>query len=431
MFRVCHIAVLVFGLLLGGQTLFASNPQNVILCIGDGMGPEQVKAARYYAGTNLFFETLPYQSTMTTHPANSYHVTDSGASATAMATGRKVNIGTISVRNPGDGSAMDTLLEFFKARGKATGLITTSHITDATPAAFGAHTTSRYNFEEIAADYLNQSRPDVLFGGGGFGMDTNAIVEAGYTLVSDTNELYALDTASSSFVAGVFGETAIPVETQGLGELPHLHQMVEVALDILDNNPGGFFLLVEGARIDHGGHANDIEIVIHEVLEFDRSIQMAYHWMAGRNDTLLIVTADHETGGLNVLANHGSGNYPAVSWTGIEHTGIPVPVYAHGFKADLATNIQDNTEIHSMIIESTLPDGWAFPGNTTQQGFHLEWTSTSGNVYRIEHARSLADANWATNSTYTANSSHSVLPIPESHTNSNMFFRVVPGTAPE
>lgn len=425
-----HIPFIVFGLLIGSQAIFADGLRNVILCIGDGMGPEQVKAARYYAGTNLFFETLPYQSSMTTHCANN-PVTDSGASATAMATGNKVSLGTISLRIPGDGSAMETLLEFFKSRGKATGLITTSHLTDATPAAFGAHTTNRYNFGIITDQYLNQTRPNVLFGGGGFGTDTNMAIAAGYTVVSDTNDLYTLDTESATFVAGVFGESYLPYEIEGLGELPHLHQMVEVALRILDNDPDGFFLLIEGARIDHGGHINDIEIVVHEVLEFDRSIQTARNWMAARDDTLLLVTADHETGGLNVLTNNGAGNYPAASWVGYNHSSTPVPVYATGYKADLATNVKDNTQIHSMVIESTLPDGWAFPGNTTQQGVQLEWVSTSGNVYRIEHSQSLESPNWATNGSYPATSSHTASAIIDTLSNTQMFFRVIPDTAPE
>lgn len=430
MVRIRHIPTLALGLIVGCQALFAGSPHNVILCIGDGMGAEQVKAARCFTGTNLFIETLPYQSSMTTFSAND-PVTDSAASATAMATGVKVNLGTISLQIPGDGSAMETLIEFFKARGKATGLITTSHITDATPAAFGAHSTNRYNFGEIASHYLNQTRPNVLFGGGGFGMDPNMAIEAGFMVVTDTNDLYALDAESATFVSGVFGETYIPYETEGLGELPHLHQMVEVALSILDNDPDGFFLLIEGARIDHGGHLNDIGIVVHEVLEFDRSIQTVCNWMTGRDDTLLIVTADHETGGLNVQTNNGPGNYPTVFWETIFHSSIPVPVYAAGYKADLAANVHDNTQIHSMIIESTLPDGWALPGNTTQQGFQLEWTSNSGSVYRIEHAQSLISSNWQTNTFYTATSSHSASTIIENQTTPKMYFRIIPETASE
>jgi alkaline phosphatase len=114
------------------QTAWTAPIRNVILCIGDGMGPEQVKAARCYAGTNLFFEEFPYQTNMTTWSANST-VTDSAAAATAMATGIKVDNGVISLQLPGNGSETETLLEYFKERDKATGLVATSYITHATP----------------------------------------------------------------------------------------------------------------------------------------------------------------------------------------------------------------------------------------------------------------------------------------------------------
>ena len=172
---------LLFALLLlpavAASTALAAGPKNVIFLIGDGMGPEQVKAANYYNGGSLSFELFPYQGLVTTYAANS-SVTDSAAAGTALATGYKVNNGVISQARPANadypvyGSEMETLLEYYKAEGKSTGLVTTTYMIHATPAAFGAHESSRDNTSGIAADYLNQTRPNVLFGGGFNGMSS-------------------------------------------------------------------------------------------------------------------------------------------------------------------------------------------------------------------------------------------------------------------
>ncbi|UCE47183.1 MAG: alkaline phosphatase, partial [Phycisphaerales bacterium] len=171
------------------------------------MGPEQVKAAGMYAngqpGT-LFFESLPYQGELTTHSANS-EVPDSAAAGTAMATGVKVNNGVISLAIPGDGSELETLLEFHKAEGKSAGLVTTTSWFHATPAAFGAHEPSRFNYGEIWNDYLYQTRPNVVLGGY---TDDNVAARsaaAGYTVVTDRAAMQALDTETETMVFGQFG----------------------------------------------------------------------------------------------------------------------------------------------------------------------------------------------------------------------------------
>ena len=398
--------------------------RNVILCIGDGMGPEQVKAARYYAGTNLFFETLPYQSTMTTHSTNS-SVTDSAAAATAMATGIKVNNYVISLRIPGDSSESETTLEYFKSRGKATGLVATSYITHATPAAFGAHETSRYNLTQIAGDYLNQTRPNILFGGGTNGMSVAAAQAAGYTVVTDTNGLFALDTEAEAFVSGQFGTTHLPYELDGLGNLPHLHEMTQVALNLLDNDPDGFFLMVEGSRIDHAGHDNDLPRNIHETLEFDRSVETVFNWMGDREDTLILVTADHETGGLLVTADNGVSNYPSVTWSTTGHTSTPVPVYALGLNAHLATGIIDNVQIHTVSISSALVPELCLSAEADASEFHMVWTSSSGDVYRVEQILNVASNDWQTVDTYTSTSTRLSVSITNLPPTQQSFYRMI------
>ncbi len=329
-----------------------AQPKNVIICIGDGMGFEQVKAARYYADTSMSFESLPYQAQVTTYSASS-SVTDSAAAGTAIATGVKVNNGVISMAIPGDSSELETLLEYYQARGRSTGLVSTTYITHATPAAFGAHETSRNSTSAIASDYLNQVRPNVILGGGGNGMSTTSAATAGYTVVTDLAGLTAPATLTSSRVSGQFGSGHMPYEYDGsYGLLPHLNQMTSAALDILDDDPDGFFLMVEGGRIDHAGHANHLERNIHDTIEFSDSVQVALDWAAGRDDTLILVTADHETGGLTVLADN-PGTYPTVSWSTGGHTGANVPVYAWGANASLVSGVLDNTDIFEI---ATVPE---------------------------------------------------------------------------
>ena len=325
--------------------------RNVIFCIGDGMGFEKVKAAGMYAhgeaGT-LSFEAFPHQGEVKTHSADS-PMTDSAAAATALATGFKVNNGVLSTALPGDGRELYTLLEHSRDQRKSTGLVSTTFITHATPAAFGAHNPERSNLVEIAGDYLNYTRPNVLLGGGGNGMSVDAAEAANYTIVTDRQELLTLDTENLSLVSGQFGDTNLPYEYDGLGDLPHLSEMAATALDILARNPAGFFLMIEGGRIDHAGHSNDIERNVCETIEFSKTLRVVMDWSQGRNDTLIIVTADHETGGLQVLENNGAGNFPTVSWSTEGHTSTNVPVYSWGPNARQIDGVMDNTDLFNVV----------------------------------------------------------------------------------
>jgi len=356
MLRTKNPIILLFFVLLAVVSGCATSPRNVILCIGDGMGFEQVRAAAIYAngeeGT-LCFESFPYETSMTTHSANAA-VTDSAASATAMATGQKVNNKVLNMKIPGDGSELETLLEHFKQKGKAVGLVTTTPITHATPAGFAAHEPSRYNYDNIAADYLTQTRPNVLFGAGEKGMTPQAAKDAGYIVVNNLAEMQNLNTENVTMVSGQFGSD-IPYETKWSGNLPHLSQMTETALAILDNDPDGFFLMVEGGKIDWAGHDNNLSDIIGETIEFENAVQKILNWAKTKNDTLLIVTADHETGGLKVIKSNGKGNLPQASFSSKDHTATEVPVYAWGRRAAIFTDPMDNTDIYRKIIKATQP----------------------------------------------------------------------------
>ena len=322
-------------------------PKNVIFCIGDGMGFEAVKAAGYYAYGKtgaLSFEAFPHHAEMATYAANS-PMTDSAAAATAMATGHKVNNGVISMEFPGSGAPLKTLLEISKAQGKWTGLVSTTYITHATPAAFAAHNPQRNNLADIAHDYLHLTRPNVLLGGGGNGLTEKDAEAAGYTVVTDREGLLHLDTETENRVSGQFGDTNIPYMFDGPNALPHLSEMVRVALDILSNAQEGFFLLVEGGRIDHAGHSNDIERNILETIEFSKTVQTIIDRVSRRDDTLILVTADHETGGLKVHKNNGKGHVPEISWSTGGHTVSNVPLYGWGRNAERVEGIMNNTDL--------------------------------------------------------------------------------------
>ncbi|HPS03284.1 MAG TPA: alkaline phosphatase [Candidatus Sumerlaeota bacterium] len=215
---LCLSFLLVFSCYKRPVSLAPSSPpHNVIFLIGDGMGPVHVEAARLYTGEPLSFENLPYQGRVKTYSANN-SVTDSAAAGTALATGVKVNNSVIGMKIPGEQQELLNLSEWAKSQGKSTGLVTSAHMTDATPAAFGAHEPKRTNYAQIACDYLQQSRPNVLFGGGGNFSEFVDPTRAGYSVVRNRAELNAFHpTTPDFFVSGAFGDGSdgMPMNMRG------------------------------------------------------------------------------------------------------------------------------------------------------------------------------------------------------------------------
>ncbi len=332
--------------------LFAQ-PKNIILFIGDGMGFEQVKATEYFLGTPMVFASFPNKGQVTTYSANS-SVTDSAAAATAIATGTKVNNGVISMRFPGDGSELQTLLEYCKAQGKEVGLVTTTYLTHATPAAFGAHEPSRGNYTNIGDDIVYQTKPHVLLGGGANGLDAYEMSHLSidpYNVVTDLTGFLTVVNQSNytSYFAGLFGGGYMPYKYDYLGEpylYPDLSEMTIAAIEALRDDPDGFFLMVEGGLIDQACHSSDLPRCIYEVIDLNEAVASAFSAYSADPDTLILVTADHETGGLTVTSNPEPGVFPVVSWsTAGGHTGANVPIYAWGKNSHLIGGTINNTDI--------------------------------------------------------------------------------------
>jgi alkaline phosphatase len=301
-------------------------PRNLVFLLGDGMGPAQVKAYRMYAddpATELV-DPLPMEAYQVGSVSTDsielvcdedaaaactrapYAFTDSASSATAYATGRDTLIGRISMSQSGE--TMTTILEGARMQGKSTGLVATSQITHATPAAFGSHVEYREQFTRIADQYFDKQwngepMVDVLLGGGLDDMqrrDRDLVSEfrqAGYDVVLKRTDL--LNTQDDRLL-GLFAPAGLPRAWDRGDDVPSLAEMTAVALRTLDRNPQGFFLMVEGSQVDWAGHDNSVAGVISEMEDFIAAIRVVLDFARQRGDTLVVITADHETGGMSL-----------------------------------------------------------------------------------------------------------------------------------
>jgi alkaline phosphatase len=335
-----------------------SKAKNVILLIGDGMAIPQVDVARFTAAGPdgyLYFEKMPVTGWMRTHSLN-YLTTDSAAAGTAMASGFKTNSGMISMLP--NGQKIKTLLEGMKDLGKATGMAVTSTMTHATPGSFGAHVEARKQEDLIAEDYL-ANRIDVLFGGGkkffvpqsvegsGRSDDKDLIKEAvlaGYSVIETREELLA---SEADRVLGLFQMDALKT----VAPEPSLAELTEKAISILSRDSDGFFLMVEGSQIDWAGHGNDLEYNIRQTLLFDQAVQKSLEFAKEDSRTLVIVTSDHECGGLVFKTGSLDGENLEVAWTSKGHTPTSVPVYAYGPGAQQFSGVYDNTDLAKKIAD--------------------------------------------------------------------------------
>ena len=327
--RVASLAILVTIALIFTLSARAEPPRNLVILLGDGMGPAQVKAYRMFADDPATELVEPLnvdpllvgavstdsiwhhctEETEETEPdctRDPYGFTDSASSATAYATGRDTEVGQLSVNLAGE--ITPTLLEAARMRGKATGMVATSEITHATPAAFASHIDDRNKMNQIADQYFDrqwESLPmvDVLLGGGlkHFQRENRDLVSAfrnaGYQVATNRQQLMEL---SGTHLLGLFAPGGLPRAWDRDQDTPSLAEMTRVSLQTLNRNADGFFLLVEGSQIDWASHDNSVPGVVSEMEDFLAAVDVVLEFARQHGDTLVVITADHETGGMSL-----------------------------------------------------------------------------------------------------------------------------------
>lgn len=385
--------------------------QNVIFMIPDGYSTSYATNYRWYKGEETVLDSM-LVGMQRTYSANS-KVTDSAAAGTAMATGVKTNNGMIST-SP-DGKELETVLEAAEKNGKSSGLVATSTITHATPAVFASHVASRADEAEIAPQLLDNDVDVILGGGKNYFPETllNDAKKDGYKYVSNKNELK--NTKKTNKLIGLFADEGMAPELdRDETNQPSLADMTKSALDVLKRDKNGFFLMVEGSQIDWAGHDNDAAWAMKDSEAFEDAVAEAVKFAKKDGNTLVVVTGDHDTGGMSVggygkgdanpeiLRNvTATGDYMAnelnkkrsnvkkvvkkytsldltndeanriklaenpsmeinkviseralVGWTSTGHTGTDVPLYAYGPGSDLFAGLHENTDLPVMIAKA-------------------------------------------------------------------------------
>ena len=319
------------------------------------MGLSQISGTMYASRKGLQmerFKTIGLQKTSCKDDL----VTDSAASAAAMARGVKVNKNTFGTDDKA--IAPPSILEQMKNQGWAVGMVVTSSVTHATPAAFVTYQHQRSMYEEIATDYLNID-VDFLIGGGKEYFDRRSIDDRNLI-----EELKNKDVIIKSYLDGEITDINISSQkrfvyfTADSEPLSHsagrsyFQPACERALTFLGRrSEKGFFMMIEGSQIDWGGHANVDEMVIDETAEFDQVVGKMLDFAEKDGQTLLVVTADHETGGFSIVGENKKGE-PEISFISKDHTATMIPVFAYGPGSELFAGIYENTEIHQKMIQA-------------------------------------------------------------------------------
>ena len=338
-------------------SLIADQPiKNVIFMIGDGTGIAQLYSGQLQeVGPNGYLnaQRLPITGIVKTHAEDDL-ITDSASGATAYSCGIKTKNGVIA--QDSDGNECVTLLELSQKAGMKTGLIATSGVTHATPASFATHIDSRNKYSEIA-EQLVESEVDVILGGGleyFLPLDSagssradqlnliSNFEERGYSIVLNRQAMIEED---SDRIVGFFSPGGLPSKNR----IPSLSEMTSKAVENLSSKENGFFLMIEGSQIDWGGHANNTPYVLREVKDFDDAIGVVLSFAEQNPGTLVIVTADHETGGMTINGVNQENTVVDIAWTSTGHTGTPIPLMAYGPHAVEFSGWWDNTDIGKKV----------------------------------------------------------------------------------
>ena len=324
---------------------------NVIYMIGDGMALPQVYAAMLATGEEMSFEQFPYIGVVDTHSASN-EITDSAAGGTALCSDHKTKNAIVGM-NP-DTIPVKTLLEVFHEQGKETGLVVTSYITHATPACFYAKVPHRRQYEDIAMQLAEADNINLAIGGGrkhfNHRKDSLNLIERmenelGWK-VYDT--LDNIDVTCKKYAVLADDGHMPPAAERG----DFLPRAVKTALKTLDGAENGFFLMVEGSQIDFACHANDSAYMVDELVDFSYAIQVALDYAEEHGNTLVVVTADHETGGLTMPDPQGKYTNVVFNYSTRSHTCLPVMVYAYGPGAEQFTGWMQNTAIKGKILNA-------------------------------------------------------------------------------
>ncbi len=314
-------------------------PRNIILMIGDGTGLAQLCAA--YAANGFYLDIFALAQVvglMNTSSSDDF-ITDSAAGATAMASGQKTR--NLMLGLDPDSNFLPTISEKAHRRGLSTGIVTTCGLTHATPAAFYAHRPSRYMDSAIAADFYD-CNTDIAIGGGKYFFDSALLAQKGFAVNTGLSRILACKVPRQM---GFFSDSLHPPRMLD-GRGPFLEKSSLHAISLLSLNRRGFFLMIEGSQIDWGGHENDSAYVLTETLDFSACAKKVIDWARKDGNTLVIITADHETGGLGLMGYDSLHMRPEMKFLNREHSGIMVPVFAFGPGAKEFGGVYQNTEIY-------------------------------------------------------------------------------------
>jgi alkaline phosphatase len=315
--------------------------RNIILMIGDGNGLAQISSALFTHRNDLNLTQLRNIGLIKTQAADDF-TTDSAAGATALATGSKTNNRAIGVDSLG--RHLKNLPDILDSLGFLNGIITTDQLTGATPASFYAHHSERDDTKEIAA-YLSTSNIDLFVGGGEvhFESEKENLSKAGYNLTN------SLDSFSGEKVGYFVAPTSLEKKQEGRGD--YLLRSTEAALSFFEKKDKPFFLMIESAMIDSGGHSNSSSTIVSEMLDFDQVIGRLVQFADTNPGTLVLITADHETGGVSIPQGSISSNTVELGFHSDDHTGILVPIFAYGTQSDLFRGVYENTDVFWKILE--------------------------------------------------------------------------------
>jgi alkaline phosphatase len=338
-----------------GEEASVERPKNIILLIGDGMGLTQITAGMYINNNKLNLEKFSVIGLHKNYASDDL-TTDSAAGATAFACGIKTYKGAIGVNT--DTMPVKSILEIAKGRQMATGLLTTSSITHAIPASFVAHVASRQMHEEIAEYYL-KTEVDFWIGGGKKYFDQREKDERDlYAELKDKNYVVmdyqqkTIKDISLNFNKkfAYFTADIEPEDTPAAKK--HFLDASKLATLFLKKHANkGFFLVIDNAQIDMGGHANDSDHIVREMIEFDRVIGEVLNFAIEDGETLVILTGDHETGGYSINQNSKMDSL-ATSFTTDKHTAVMMPVFAYGVGSKSFAGIYENTAIYDKMLEA-------------------------------------------------------------------------------